>query len=184
MSAETAVIFESGRIRLRPSTREDLEFVLGLERDPDNAPFILRWPAEMHLDAMSDPDRAHLSVESRESGQAVGYLILSALKSPHRSIEFVRITIARKGEGYGRDCLRAVKQMAFDTLGAHRLWLDVMSHNIRAKSLYLAEGFVEEGTLRESIEVDGRRASLIVLSMLAPEFRQAQGSPVSAYIRT
>ena len=174
VSAKSAVIFETGRIRLRSSTREDLDFVLGLELDTDNAPFILRWPAKMHLDTISDPDRAHLTVEARESGQPVGYVILSALKSPHRSIEFVRMTIARKGEGYGRECLRAVKQMAFDTLGAHRLWLDVMSHNARAKSLYLAEGFVEEGTLRESVEVDGRRISLILLSMLAREFKQEQ----------
>lgn len=184
MSAETAASFETGRIRLRPSTREDLDFVLGLELDPNNAPFILRWPAEMHLDAMSDPDRAHLSVEARGSGQGVGFVILSALKSPHRSIEFVRIIIAQKGQGYGRECLRAVKQMAFGTLGAHRLWLDVMSHNTRAKSLYLAEGFVEEGTLRESIEVNGRRVSLIVLSMLAREFRQAHGAPAGAYTQT
>lgn len=103
MTEQPATTFETGRIRLRPSTREDLEFVLGLERDPDNAPFILCWPAKMHLAAMSDPDRAHLLVEARESGRAIGYLILSALKSPHRSIEFDRITIAQKGEGYGRE---------------------------------------------------------------------------------
>ncbi len=172
MTRQSTAILETGRIRLRPSTENDLALVLELEEDADNAPFILRWPADAHLAAMADPDRAHLMVEAKDSGRAVGYLILAALQSPHRSIEFVRITIARKGEGYGRECLRAIKRMAFDSLGAHRLWLDVMSHNARARALYLAEGFMEEGTLRESIELDGRRVSLIVLSMLEREYRQ------------
>ena len=174
MSRDSKTVLETGRVRLRSTTEEDLERVLALEADPDNAPFILRWPRDAHLAAISDPDRAHLMVEARVSGQIIGYLILAAIQSPHRSIEFVRITIDRKGEGYGRECLRAVKRLAFETLGAHRLWLDVMDHNTRAKALYLAEGFVEEGTLRQSIEVDGRRVSLIVLSMLEPEYRQAR----------
>ena len=176
MIRRPATTLKTGRIRLRPSTEDDLARVLALEADPDNAPYILRWPAEAHLAAISDPDRAHLMVEARDSGEVIGYLILAALESPHRSIEFVRITIGRKGEGYGRECLRAVKRLAFDSLGAHRLWLDVMSHNARAKALYLAEGFIEEGTLRQSIEVDGRRVSLIVLSMLEPEYRQRRES--------
>lgn len=171
---DSKTVFESERIRLRPSTEDDLQRVLALEADPDNAPFILRWPADAHRAAISDTDQTHYMVEAKDSGEAIGYLILAALQSPHRSIEFVRITIGRKGEGYGRECLRAVKRMVFDTLGAHRLWLDVMEHNARAKALYLAEGFVEEGTLRESVEVDGRRVSLIVLSMLEREYRQKQ----------
>ncbi len=174
MSRDPKTIIESGRIRLRPTTEDDLEQVLALEADPDNAPFILRWPQAAHLAAISDPDRAHLMVEAKDSGETIGYLILAAIQSPHRSIEFVRVTVDRKGEGYGRECLRAVKRLAFDSLGAHRLWLDVMDHNARARALYLAEGFVEEGTLRESIEVDGRRVSLTVLSMLEPEYRQEQ----------
>ena len=174
MSRDSKVVFETGRIRLKSTTEEDLERVLALEADPDNAPFILRWPPDAHLDAISDPDRAHLMVEAKDSGQIIGYLILAAIQSPHRSIEFVRITIGPKGEGYGRECLRAVKRLAFDSLGAHRLWLDVMDHNTRAKALYLAEGFVEEGTLRESVELEGRRVSLTVLSMLEPEYRQEQ----------
>ena len=175
--AEQSTMLESDRLRLRPSTAADLDFVLELEGDPDNASFIIRWSAEQHAAAMSDPDRAHLMVETRDSSRAIGYVILAGLESPHRSIEFIRITIGVKGEGYGRECLRAVKRLAFDSLGAHRLWLDVMDHNARAKSLYLSEGFVEEGTLRECIEVDGRRVSLIVLSMLEDEYRRGQAPP-------
>lgn len=148
--------------------------MLGLEADPDNAPFIIRWTEARHLEAMSDPDRGHLVIETRDSGEAAGYVILSAIQSVHRSVELNRITVARKGEGLGREGLRAVRWLAFERLNAHRLWLDVMAHNDRAASLCRSEGFVEEGTLRDALEKDGRRVSLIVLSMLVHEYAQGR----------
>ena len=61
--------------------------------------------------------------------------------------------------------------MAFRDLGAHRFWLDVKSANARALSLYRSEGFVEEGRLRESVRSGGGYDSLIVMSLLEPEYR-------------
>ena len=65
--------------------------------------------------------------------------------------------------------------MAFRDLRAHRFWLDVKSLNERAHRLYLSEGFVEEGRLRESVRVNIEGAdgydSLIVMSMLDREFQ-------------
>ena len=67
-------------------------------------------------------------------------------------------------------CLRVAKKVAFDDLGAHRLWLDVKTHNTRAKALYDSEGFVVEGLLRESVRTDSGFESLVVMSMLQSEF--------------
>ena len=69
-----------------------------------------------------------------------------------------------------RTSLRVAKKIAFDDLGAHRLWLDVKLRNERAKALYDSEGFVVEGTLRESVKVAGGFESLTVMSMLRHEF--------------
>jgi RimJ/RimL family protein N-acetyltransferase len=65
--------------------------------------------------------------------------------------------------------------MAFRDLGAHRLWLDVKSLNQRALALYAAEGFVEEGRLRESVRlsagsVDGYD-TLVVMGLLDREYQ-------------
>lgn len=171
----SGIVAESARVRLRPTTPADVDFVLGAEADPDNAGFILRWRREDHLGAIEDETRAHWMVEDAADGDAVGYVILSALGSPHQSIEFNRITIVRKGEGYGRETLRLVKRVMFEQHGAHRLWLDVMIHNRRAHQLYLSEGFVEEGRLRECLLIDGRRITLVVLSMLRGEYEQTAG---------
>ena len=61
--------------------------------------------------------------------------------------------------------------MAFRDLGAHRFWLDVKARNLRAQRLYLSEGFVEEGRLRESVRTDEGYDSLVVMSMLESEQR-------------
>ena len=63
-----------------------------------------------------------------------------------------------------------IKQQAFEQLGAHRLWLDVMAHNDRARNLYRSEGFLEEGTLRECMLVGGEFVSLVIMSMLEDEY--------------
>ena len=70
--------------------------------------------------------------------------------------------------------MRLLKLMAFRDLQAHRYWLDVKQLNTRAQALYLSEGFVEEGRLRESVRLTGNNAdgydSLIVMSLLDREY--------------
>jgi RimJ/RimL family protein N-acetyltransferase len=60
-------------------------------------------------------------------------------------------------------------------LGAHRFWLDLKVRNTRAKALYDSEGFVVEGELRDAVKVAGGFDSLIVMSMLQPEFTGRRG---------
>jgi diamine N-acetyltransferase len=158
---------EAVDVSVRPTTPDDLAFVLAAERAPDNAPFVLQWPREQHVATMADPSCAHWIVA--EAGRAAGYLIMMDLFSPHESVQLRRLVVQDKGRGIGRAALRLVKQAAFERFGAHRLWLDVMEHNHRAQSLYLSEGFVLEGTLRECVRVGGRFASLRVMSILNRE---------------
>jgi RimJ/RimL family protein N-acetyltransferase len=98
-------------------------------------------------------------------------VILGGLANPDSSIEFRRIVVVRKGQGYGRAIVRAVRELAFDELQAHRLWLDVKEHNARARALYKSEGFSEEGLLRECIRGPAGFESLVVMSLLHHEFR-------------
>ena len=61
--------------------------------------------------------------------------------------------------------------MVFNQFKAHRLWLDVMVHNTRASALYLSEGFIEEGILRESLKQKERFIDLKVMSILEQEYK-------------
>jgi RimJ/RimL family protein N-acetyltransferase len=160
------------QVRLRPTMLSDLEFVLGVERDPGNLPHITPWERTQHEGAVRFPDFRHFIVEAGAGTQAVGFVILQGCRSPHRAVELKRIVLQPKGEGLGRACVRLLKQMAFRDLRAHRFWLDVKSRNLRAQHLYESEGFVVEGTLRDAVRLDEGYDSLVVMSMLEAEYAQ------------
>ena len=168
------------RPRLRPTLQSDLDFVLSLEQDPANLPYITPWERTQHEAAIRFPDFRHFIVESGPGLQAAGFLILIGCRSQHQSLELKRMVVQAKGQGTGRAALRLAKQVAFDDLGAHRLWLDVKKRNGRAKALYDGEGFVVEGELREAVRIEGGFESLVVMSMLAAEFAARRASGLEA----
>ena len=139
-------------IELRRTTEKDLPYVLSAEGDDDSSRFIAVWPEEQHRAALNDPNMEHWIIASKQNSQPVGFAILAGLHGAHRSIEFMRIVVTDKGRGYGRAAVRAIKRHAFETLSAHRLWLDVKEYNTRARAVYEKEGFRYEGTLRECLQ--------------------------------
>lgn len=159
-------------ILLRPTEVDDLSFVLAAEQDEANRPFIVGWTYDQHRGALFDTNLAHLMVED-EADRPVGFIILAGLDSPHQNIEFRRLVITDKGNGYGQEAVRQVQRFAFTRLNAHRLWLDVKAHNPRALYLYRKAGFVEEGVLRECLKNGDTFESLVVMSMLSHEYFQS-----------
>ena len=154
-------------LRLRPTRDDDVDYVVAAEADPDNAPYLAPSPREVHKEFVRDPGHRHLVVEAGRD--RVGFVLLR-VHAEDRAVELRRLAVTVKQRGYGRAALRAAMAMAFGELGAHRLWLDVKPHNERARSLYRSEGFVEEGTLRDALYYGGRFESLVVMSMLRPEW--------------
>jgi diamine N-acetyltransferase len=162
-------------LRLRPTMLSDLDYVVTVERDPANLPFITPWERTQHEGAVRFPDFRHFIVEAGAGTERAGFVILQGCRNPHRSVELKRIVLQSKGHGLGRRCVRTLKQMAFEDLHAHRFWLDVKALNTRAQKLYASEGFVEEGRLRESVRLAPQGAdgydSLIVMSLLDREYQ-------------
>ncbi len=180
VSADTEAA-RSSRLRLRPTMLSDLDFVISVETDAQNLPFITPWERTQHEGAVRFPDFRHFIVEAGDGYEAAGFVILQGCRNPHGSVELKRVVLQPKGQGLGRECVRQLKRMAFRDLHAHRFWLDVKALNTRALALYQSEGFVEEGRLRESVRVsiggvgaDGSTGagydSLIVMSMLDREY--------------
>jgi RimJ/RimL family protein N-acetyltransferase len=157
-------------LRLRPTQESDLEFVLAAEQDENNSPYIGQWSRQQHLDTFSNHDFFHLVAENTAENRQIGYVILQDINSPDLSLQLRRIVIIEKSKGYGTEVLRQVKRLAFKQLSVHRLWLDVMSNNKRARRVYLAQGFVEEGILRECLKIGDRFESLVIMSILRQEY--------------
>jgi diamine N-acetyltransferase len=158
------------RVRLRPTMLSDLDYVITVEQDAQNQPFITPWERTQHEGAVRFPDFRHFIIEAGAGYERAGFVILQGCRNPHGSVELKRIVLQPKGLGLGRACVRLLKQMAFRDLHAHRFWLDVKTLNTRALALYASEGFVEEGRLRESVRVGDGYDSLVVMSMLEAEY--------------
>ena len=147
----------------------DLDFVVSVEQDAQNLPFITPWERTQHEGAIRFPDFRHVIVEAGPGYPSAGFVILQGCRNPHGSVELKRIVQQTQGRGLGRACVRVLKRLAFRDLAAHRFWLDVKSRNVRAQAIYRTEGFIEEGRLRESVRVADGWDSLVVMSMLVSE---------------
>lgn len=81
------------------------------------------------------------------------------------------------GRGYGTEATRLLLGCAFDTVGLHRIELEVYAFNHRARHVYEKLGFRVEGTRREALDWDGARHDAIVMGLLAHEWRAANPTP-------
>lgn len=131
--------------------------------------FIFPNTKEEHFKLIGDPNIEHLLLKDK-SNNLIGFVILAGVLNQNKSIEFRRIVIDKKGKGYGRRAIIEMKKYCFEELHCHRLWLDVLETNERARHLYLSEGFIEEGKLRDCILKGDEYISLIIMSILADEY--------------
>ncbi|WP_327884128.1 GNAT family N-acetyltransferase [Aneurinibacillus migulanus] len=164
------IIYQLGNIRMRHTTENDLDFVLSTEQSEENSRFIIPWSMEKHASTFEDGDMIHAVLESPDETGIVGYAILSGLHNPNDSVELTRIVITEKGKGWGKKALHLIKEWVFEERKARRLWLDVKEYNTRARHVYEVEGFIVEGILRDCLKTDGEYESLVLMSMLAPEY--------------
>ena len=157
-------------IILRPTTAADLDFVLAAEQTDENAQYVRQWSRDRHLQACDQANERHWIVWDEAAQKPAGYVIVLGIQDPDQCLLIKRIVITEKGKGYGRATLEQVLAKAFLEFAAHRVWLDVMAHNERARALYRSLGLVEEGLLRESVKTSEGFASMWLMSMLRSEF--------------
>lgn len=165
------IIIQSDQLALVKTAEKDLPAIVALEAA--DKPYITPYSLERHRQVIVSDDEAHISVFHLPDQKRVGFIILAGMKSVHKALEFRRIVIAEKENGYGRESLRLVKKYCFEQLRFHRLWLDVFEDNHRAIHLYQSEQFKEEGTLRECIYHNNRYRSLKVFALLESEYHTA-----------
>ena len=110
----------SAALRLRPTMLSDLDFVITVEQDPANLPFITPWDRTQHEGAIRFPDFRHFIVEAGSGYPSAGFVILQGCRNPHRSIELKRIVLQAElpVRFNGRASIRARADGVRD-LGAH-----------------------------------------------------------------
>jgi diamine N-acetyltransferase len=159
------------RIRLTNTVSSDIDSIIDFENT--NKQFVHQYSKDKHIALLTDTDCLHLSIKRIDNNQLIGHMIIFGICNHNKVLEFRRITINEKGLGFGREAIRLLKQLCFEKLRYHRLWLDVYEDNYRAISLYESEGFVKEGTLRDNIKTDNGYRSQRIYSMIENEYKPA-----------
>lgn len=123
------------------------------------------------------------------SDELIGEIVLNDLDEHARSANLRLALLPNyRGRGYGREAIFEVLRFAFegatDVDGVrhegprlHRVSLDVLSINPRARMLYESLGFREEGRLRDVYRDGDGWADATVMSILEDEFRAGLGAP-------
>ena len=194
--AEPATIFAhkptlvGARVVLRPFEPGDLEAMTEAIADPEVRrltgschtsgevaeapdPEVLRgWYASRN----EQPDRLDLAVVDRASGDCVGEVVLNEWEEADASVNF-RILVGPRGRdrGLGTEATRLVLAHAFETLGLHRVSLEVYDFNPRARRTYDKVGFVQEGVRRDALRFDGGWVDSVLMAVLEDEWRQHRG---------
>jgi diamine N-acetyltransferase len=147
--------------------------IVAIEQIPEYRRYIGAWTADEHLRAMENPDNEYF-VAQDETGAVEGFAILQGAQSEHRNLHLKRIAVRTANRGVGRMLLEHVMSRAFLHHRAHRLWLDVFDTNTRARRVYEAYGFREEGVMREAVLRDGEYHTLVLMSLLDREYTASQ----------
>lgn len=169
------------KVVLRAPRRSDVDDLREIGRRPE----IVRA-----FGSTPSPDRSEFSDEELEDwfaglleephawivehkGRGVGELRLEELSSLHGFAEVVLVIADPElhGRGLGSEALELVADHAFGELGLHRLGMRVMDDNEPAIGAAESCGFVVEGREREVALVDGERHDIVLLGLLAREWR-------------
>ncbi|MCC2309856.1 GNAT family N-acetyltransferase [Cellulomonas chengniuliangii] len=173
---------EGEMIRLRPVRADDADAMWEMVQDPEGIrltgtttvftrPQIDAWCATI----AEEDGRVDLAITANGSDEYLGEIVLNDIDEVVRSGN-LRLVMrpAYRGRGYGTEAIQLMLGMAFDGLGLHRVEMDVLSINPRARSLYENLGFRVEGRLRDAYRDGERWCDGLVMGLLEDEFRAAQ----------
>jgi len=118
------------------------------------------------------PYRRTLAVED-DAGRHIGNVMYYNIDAIRREAE-IGITIGEReywSRGYGSDAKRTLCRFGFEMMNLHRIELEVIDGNDRARAIYGRLGFVHEGTRRDAIFKAGRFRDIHVMGLLEGELR-------------
>jgi len=156
------------RITLRPALQADIPFIMACERRPGYERFVGRWPEDKHAARMADGEFRYLVADG------IGFAILHETWMRPQNIYLKRIAVHDAEKGNGKRLLAALTDWVFADTDTHRFWLEVVEDNPRARHVYRALGWTEEGLVREGFldDATGARGSFVQMSVLKHEWRR------------
>lgn len=106
-----------------------------------------------------------------EADEYLGTISLKDIDNVNKCAEYaVSFRKCAQGTGAASYATSEILRFAFEELGLHRVYLNVLTTNLRANSFYKKMGFKFEGTSRDSLFLNGKYESLNWYAMIRSEF--------------
>ena len=173
-------VLTGDRVRLEPLGPDVLDAYWAALNEPEgrrltgtHAEFTLEQTERWLRTRADQHDRADWAAMSLADGSYLGEAVLNDL-DPDNEVCGFRIALAGPhvyGRGFGTETTRLVVGYALDTVGLHRLELQVYAFNPRAQRVYEKCGFRVEGRRRDALLWDGERIDVLDMSILRTDPR-------------
>ncbi|MEN0128614.1 MAG: GNAT family protein [Brevundimonas sp.] len=169
-------------ITLRPIRPDDAEAMWEMLADPEGNRLTgtTRTFSRAEIDAWcasraTAEGRYDFAVTANGDDTFRGEIVLNEVDEVVRSAN-LRLSMGPtyRGRGYGTEGIMLMLGFAFDGIGLHRVELDVLSINARAKSLYENLGFRVEGRKRDAYRDGDGYCDAIIMAILEDEYRAGQ----------
>ncbi|WNG41102.1 GNAT family N-acetyltransferase [Archangium violaceum] len=171
---------------LRPFRQEDIPSLWAMLHDPECIRFTgsrgeyTRESVDAWYSNRGEvSERLDLAIADVATDACLGEVVLNNLSEVNRSCGF-RICLAGPhafGRGLGTEATRLILRHAFETVGLHRVELEVYDFNPRARHVYEKAGFVLEGIRRQSLFWEGAWHDTLIMAVLAHEWAVHRGTP-------
>ncbi|GAA5192199.1 GNAT family protein [Rugosimonospora acidiphila] len=172
------------RVRLRPVRADDAPQVAALHPETLRLTGTRRVPEVEELrrwygGLAEHDDRLDLAIVEPGDDRYAGEAVLNELDPDSGSCGFRILLIGPQyfGRGLGTEAARLMLAHAFDTVGLHRVELEVYAFNPRARHVYEKVGFVHEGVKRHALRWDGAWVDAHVMAILSDEWATHRGYP-------
>lgn len=105
-----------------------------------------------------------------EKDEYLGTISLKNISYKNGNAEYAIVTRKNaQGTGVARLATCELLQYAFEELKLHKVYLNVLAENIRARKLYEKCGFMQEGISKEAVKINGKYESLIWYGIIKKE---------------
>lgn len=177
------------RVLLRPVVADDAPGLAELLHEPEVRrltgthggvrPGVLERAVNWYSSQATNTDELYLAITDKLTGDYVGEIVLQELDTDNRSCSFRIALVGPRafGCGYGTEATRLILSHAFETLGLHRVELEVYAFNPRARYVYEKVGFVREGTKRHALNWHGEWVDAHIMAVLADDWAEHKGHP-------
>lgn len=146
-----------------------------------DAPLMLEWMHDSEINCNFQADFASSTLESAlsfikdsfndesqnfafvdENDEYLGTISLKHISYKNRNAEYAIVTRKKaQGTGAARNATQELLQYAFNELGMHKVYLNVLEENLRARKFYEKCGFIEEGISKDAVRAGDKYASLV-----------------------